>query len=503
MSKKIYDIAIIGGGINGTGIAVDAAGRGLSVVLCEKNDLGHATSSASSKLIHGGIRYLESLDFRLVRESLNEREVLLYKAPHLVRPLRFIMPNVPSIRSTFLIKIGLFLYDHLAKNLSLPKSEFIPLTALRTQDHLQPSLKNAFCYSDCTVDDSRLVIANALSAQNYGADILTYTNCVGAKREALYWRIRTESQTAAHQEIFAKAIVNATGPWAEFFLRQLRITTHNKLILVKGSHIIVPRIYADQHAYLLQHVDKRVVFIIPYLDRWTLIGTTDVIHKGKPEDIAISQDEINYLCEITNRYFTINLKPTDVLYSYTGVRPLKGNYDDNPSKVSRDYTLEIMDENNSLPILSVFGGKITTYRKLAEAVLNNLRKYFPNMGADWTAKTSLAGGDIPKHDFTTFLENCYLTYPTLNKNLVTRYAKQYGSFIHSFLKDIKTTTDLGEDFGNELYYKELEYLVQHEWVKTAEDVLWRRTKLGYVFPKDKIQHLNTVIQALIKQFSAT
>lgn len=498
MEAQMYDIAVVGGGINGTGIAADAVGRGLSVILAEQADLAQATSSASSKLIHGGIRYLENLDFRLVRESLNEREILLQNAPHLVRPLRFIMPNVPSIRSPFLVRLGLFLYDHLSKKSTLPPSKLMHLTSLKAKDHLQPNLKKGFIYSDCTVDDSRLVVCNALAAKNGGARILTYTKCTSAERQKDLWRIVLASEEK-QEVIYAKALVNATGPWSQFFLKQIGFRSNTSIKLVKGSHILVPKIYPNSHAYLLQHDDKRVVFVIPYLDKFSLIGTTDINYEGDLKNITISEQEVHYLCDVVNRYFTINLRPSDIIDSYSGVRPLINSHHANPAKLSRDYLLEISDLDNKLPLLSVFGGKITTYRKLAETALNKLQKYFPKMCGSWNANTKLPGGDIPEQDFQLFIKNCVERYAHLNEQLVIRYAKQYGTNIHKLLDEITCVQQLGHHFGCGLYAIEVAYLIHNEWVKTAEDILWRRTKLGYWFSTANCAELEKYITSFALQ----
>ena len=477
------DILIIGGGINGVGIALDAAGRGLNVVLCEQHDLASGTSSASTKLIHGGLRYLEYYQFGLVRESLQEREILLRKAPHIIHPLSFIMPYQPHLRPYWLIRLGLFLYDHLSKRKLLPRSRAIsfakqPFTAI-----LQQQLIKGFSYADCWVDDARLVVLNALAAHQKGATILTRTEFIDAKREQHHWQAQLkQTETGEITTIQAKAIVNAAGPWVEDVLQhRLNIQTNQHLTLVKGSHIVVPKLYEEPIAFLLQLTDKRIIFVIPFQDHYSLIGTTDISYAGDLVNVIIDPEEINYLCQAVNRYFRKNIQASDVVWSYSGVRPLKQDDAKNPSAVSREYELQLNQTHNLAPLLSVFGGKITTYRRLAEEALHHFKPYFTDMGAAWTATALLPGGDIPKGDRQQFSEELLQHYPWLPKALVDRYVKSYGTLARQFLQGATSLTDLGHDFGCGLYDKEVEYLLRQEWACTADDILWRRTKLGLYF----------------------
>lgn len=470
------DIFIIGGGINGVGVAADAAGRGLSVVLCEQDDLASATSSASSKLIHGGLRYLEQYDFRLVREALKEQQILLKRAPHLVQPQEFILPYSRLLRPKWLIQLGLFLYDHLARRNSLPSSKKIKFTA---QNPLQSDYKVGFSYFDAKTDDARLVIANAQAAKLQGAKILTRTRFLSAKRQDDHWLIELLERNS-HQKILikAKAIINAAGPWANKVNQHiLNIKTNSTLKLVKGSHIIVPKLYSGSQAYLLQNTDQRVVFVIPYQDQFSLIGTTDVTFAEDPASVHIVDAEIHYLCEVVNRYFKSAVMPDDVVWSYSGVRALYDGSTQPPSKISREYHFDL-DEKDNLPMLTIIGGKLTTYRALAEHVLEKLKPYFPTMGSPWTEKAFLPGGDLGGQSMAEFTVRLKQDYPFLTNSLAQRYANSYGSLAYELLKDAKSIADLGENHGAELYEREVQYLIQNEWAQTFEDILWRRTKLG-------------------------
>ncbi|MGA2655240.1 MAG: glycerol-3-phosphate dehydrogenase, partial [Gammaproteobacteria bacterium] len=393
------DLLIIGGGINGAGIACDAAGRGLSVHLCEQNDLASGTSSKSTKLIHGGLRYLEYYQFHLVRESLREREILLHKAPHLISPMAFVLPHHPKLRPIWLMRLGLFLYDHLAKRSVLPSSEFISLNNTFYGKPLKAEYTKGFTYPDCWVDDARLVIDNAISAYEMGAEISTYCKVESFTRSDDFWQVEvTDNKNNDRFMIAAKAIVNATGPWTEPYLHQHHIR------LVKGSHIVVPKLYEGEQAYILQQADGRIVFAIPYEQHWTLVGTTDVDYQGPPQDAEISQAEIDYLCQVINTYFKKSINTDSVAWHFSGVRPLFDMHSEQEAKaVSRDFSFELTDKHGKLPFLSILGGKITTYRILAEQALAQLKPYFPDMGNDWTAKAKLPGGNIAPHvDFEQF-----------------------------------------------------------------------------------------------------
>jgi glycerol-3-phosphate dehydrogenase len=481
------DLLIIGGGINGTGIACDAAGRGLSVHLCEQNDLASGTSSKSTKLIHGGLRYLEYYQFHLVRESLIEREILLRKAPHLIWPLSFVLPHHPKLRPIWMIRLGLFLYDHLAKRSILPKSKYLTSDQTTYFEPLNSDYHKGFLYPDCWVDDARLVVTNAISAHEMGAKISTYCKVENLKRSDGLWQAQIFDQIQNKSfTINAKAVVNATGPWTEPYLTQHHIR------LVKGSHIVVPKLYEGEHAYILQQADNRIVFAIPYEQHWTLIGTTDVDYTGDPSSAEISPDEINYLCQIINTYFNKKISTESVVWHYSGVRPLfDSNLLKDPKSVSRDFSFELTDENGQLPLLSILGGKITTYRILAEQALHKLKPYFPNMGPDWTASAPLPGGDIADADFEEFYITVKNKYPNLPEELLHRLARQYGTKINTLLENVFSVGDLGKDYGATLYQREIDYLKKYEWLHTKDDLLYRRTKLGLHFTAgQKITNLN-------------
>ncbi len=474
-----YDLLIIGGGINGAGIARDAAGRGYKVLLVEKDDLAAATSSASSKLIHGGLRYLEQYEFRLVAEALAEREVLLRIAPHLVTPLTFVMPHVPELRPLWMIRAGLFLYDHLGRRTRLPGSRGVDLRLPPYNSGLKPVLTNGFVYSDCRVDDARLVLANVLSARELGAEVATRTECIQAKRSAAGWEaVLRATHGGTERTVLARGIVNAAGPWVKEVLNdRLHQASRDNVKLVKGSHIVVPRVYAGEHAFILQNDDRRVVFMIPYEARYTLIGTTDVAFDGDPMRPGASAEEIGYLCRAVNRYLARPLAPADVVWSYAGVRPLYDDGSADPSAVTRDYTLRLDADQGAAPVLSVFGGKITTYRKLAEHALDQLAPWFPHRKAAWTANASLPGGELggSLEAFHARLADEYASLPALLLQALTR---RHGSLVRRVLQGVRTEADLGMHFGADLYAREVDYLLEHEWAASGEDILYRRTKAG-------------------------
>ncbi|MDY0973714.1 glycerol-3-phosphate dehydrogenase [Massilia sp. CFBP9012] len=479
------DLLVVGGGINGAGIARDAAGRGLAVVLCEKDDLGAHTSSASSKLIHGGLRYLEYREFGLVRKALAERETLLRSAPHIMRPLRFVMPHVAGQRPAWLIRAGLFLYDRLAPRAFLPASSAIELVGHRAGAPLKPEFTRAFAYSDGWVDDARLVVLNALDAHERGARVLTHAACEDVVRRAAHWEARID-QDGAPLTVRARGLVNAAGPWAARFAgRANREAPHRALRLIKGSHIVVPRLFEHSCAYLFQHADGRVVFAIPYEEAFTLVGTTDVDFAGDPGAVAIGEGETHYLCALANRYFKRQLEPSDVVWSYSGVRPLLEDDAGNPAAITRDYFLE--HDAGGPPLLSVFGGKITTYRKLAEEAVDWIA---PLLGKTptgaWTAQAVLPGGDLfgPQPDsrgvleFDRWVAALQRRVAWLPKPLALRYARAYGTRVDVLLGGCQALADLGFEVAPGLYEAELRYLMRHEWARSAADVLWRRTKLG-------------------------
>ena len=470
------DLLVIGGGINGAGIARDAAGRGLSVVLCEKDDLAQGTSSRSGKLIHGGLRYLEYYEFRLVREALIEREVLLNAAPHIVWPMRFVLPHSPEQRPAWLVRLGLFLYDHLGGRKKLPGCRTLDLSRDPEGKAIKPDYRKAFEYSDCWVDDARLVVLNALDAQAKGATVYTRTAATSARRNNGAWDVELKSQDGTIRKLRAKAIANAAGPWVEKVLTGVTgANGASKVRLVKGSHIIVKKFWEGQNAYLFQNHDKRVIFVNPYEGDLALIGTTDIPFNDAAENVAIASTEVDYLLAAINRYSRTQLTPADVLHSFSGVRPLYDDYADNPSAVTRDYTFEV---DGDPPILSVFGGKITTYRKLAEHALQKLQPYFPQMKGDWTAGATLPGGDMPDADFDHFLAGLKSRHPWLPADVGQHYGRLYGSKADQLLATSKSVADLGQHFGAQLYAAEIDYLRKHEWAITAEDILQRRTKLG-------------------------
>lgn len=479
MTTAGYDLLVVGGGINGVGIARDAAGRGLKVLLCEQHDLAQHTSSASSKLVHGGLRYLEQFEFRLVSESLGEREVLLHAAPHIVHPMRFVMPHVPELRPAWMIRTGLFLYDYLARRQTLPGSQGIDLRAAPYNNGLKPGLTKGFIYSDCWVDDARLVIANARAAADLNATILTRTACVSARREGGRWRVMLQPENAAPVEVTCRVLVNVTGPWAKQFInKNIYLKTTFGLKLVKGSHIVVPLLYHGDHAFILQNDDQRVVFVYPYEKRYTLIGTTDVEYTGQPGECTASTDEIDYLCRAANRYFARTLAAADVVWSYSGIRPLFDDGAENVSKITRDYTLRVDGDANTAPVLSVFGGKITTYRKLAEHALEKLADWFPQMKEPWTERALLPGGDFGGLTMEGYIAQLKNDYPALPHELIQALVHRHGHAARVVLRDANTTADLGDTFGDHLYAREIDYFMEHEWARCADDVLWRRTKAG-------------------------
>ena len=464
-----YDLLVVGGGINGAGIARDAAGRGLSVLLVERSDLAGATSSSSSKLIHGGLRYLEQYEFRLVAEALAEREVLLKVAAHLVWPARFVMPHVPELRPRWMIRLGLFLYDHLARRSVLPGSKAIRLDLPPYASGLKKELRHGFVYSDCRVDDARLVIANACDAATRGARVLVRTECRSARRVDGRW----EGELSSGETVGARAIVNAAGPWVKRVLNErLRQPSDDGVRLVKGSHIVLPRLYQGEHAFILQNDDRRVVFMIPYQDSYTLIGTTDVPLEHEPESAQPSFEEVDYLCRAAGRYLARPPQVSDVLWRYAGVRPLYDDGSAEASSVTRDYTLRVDDDAGSAPVLSVFGGKITTYRRLAEHAMDKLAAYFPGMKRPWTARTPLPGSAFETREQAQ--SEFFHRYRGTPSEVLHQVFRRHGARAADVLGD----GELGEHFGAGLTERELRYFVQHEWAQTAADVLWRRTKAG-------------------------
>jgi glycerol-3-phosphate dehydrogenase len=480
MGVGVFDLAVVGGGINGAGIARDAAGRGLRVLLCEQDDLAAHTSSASTKLIHGGLRYLEHGEFALVRKALAERERLLGAAPHIMRPLRFVMPLVPGMRPAWMIRAGLFLYDHLAPRARLPGCAAIDLRRHEAGAALRPEYRRAFAFSDMWTDDARLVVLNVVDAAERGATVLTRTRCAAARRERDWWRLELHGRDGTVRVEQARALANATGPWAARFLRkELAAANPPALRLVKGSHIVVPRLFRHECAYLLQNPDRRVVFAIPFEQDFTLIGTTEQEFDGDPARAVIDSGEIAYLCTTVSRFFRAPVRPADVLWHYTGVRPLLGE-PGSAAEVTRDYRLAWDDAGP--PLLSVLGGKLTTYRKLAEEAVDHLMPRLARRAAAWTAGSPLPGGEIPGQDLAAWRESLARSRPWLRADLCDRWACAYGSRVERLLEGALGADDLGAELAPGLCERELAYLAEVEFPRSAADVLWRRTKLGLRLP---------------------
>ena len=499
---QAFDLLVIGGGINGVGIARDAAGRGLKVLLCEQGDLGQATSSSSSKLIHGGLRYLEHYAFRLVREALIEREVLLAAAPHIIWPLRFVLPHVKELRPAWMPRAGLFLYDHLGGRERLPASQALDLRRDPAGAPLVAGITKGFSYADCWVEDSRLVVLNALDAAERGAEVLTRTRCRSARRDAEAWTATLEAEGGGERRVRARALVNAAGPWVMEVLGQVAgANRRSTLRLIKGSHIVVPRLYAGDQAYILQAADQRVVFVIPYESAFSLIGTTDVDFSDDPARAAITAEETAYLCATVGRYFARAPRPEDVVWSYAGVRPLYDDASGTASTVTRDYVFDLDAPGdapgdppgdaagNTPPLLSVFGGKITTYRKLAEHALARLTPLLGSKAQPWTASAALPGGDMPDADFEAFLGGLQAARPWLPAPLARRLARAYGTRVEAILEGAGGLADLGADLGGGLTEAEADYLRRREWARSAEDILWRRSKLGLHAPAETADRL--------------
>jgi glycerol-3-phosphate dehydrogenase len=479
----MYDLLIIGGGINGCAIARDAAGRGLKVMLVEQNDLASATSSASTKLIHGGLRYLESFEFRLVHEALAEREILLSAAPHIIWPLKFILPHDRHQRPRWMIKIGLWLYDHLARRKKLPASEMVKLRGNWFGSPLKEEYEIGFSYADCWVDDARLVVLNAIDAKEHGAEICVGTKLISAKQKDGHWVATLDNS----KEVQTRVLVNAAGPWVSEILDNVEIKSTKKVKLVKGSHIVVHKQYPGTHAYILQNRDGRIAFAIPYEGAFTLIGTTDFVHNDAPGPVTISDVETDYLLDLVNHFWDKPVTHSDIVWSYSGLRPL---YDDgavNASVVTRDYAFDI--NTDSAPILSVFGGKITTARRLAEHALEELGKFIPIQNPKWTKSAVFPGGDM---DFDKFVKKLRQDKPLIDNHLLYRLARAYGTRVYDLLGDAVSLEDLGQDFGHGLTETEVDYLIKNEWAKSADDILWRRSKLGL--------HMSSSDQAVLQRF---
>ncbi|MEM7270895.1 MAG: glycerol-3-phosphate dehydrogenase [Pseudomonadota bacterium] len=508
MTKPV-DLFIVGGGVNGVGIARDAAGRGLSVTLVEMNDLASATSSGSTKLFHGGLRYLEYFEFGLVRSALEERETLLKAMPHISWPMRFVLPINPDLRiendttsmgkvlfflggrrPAWLTRLGLFLYDSLGGRKILPATRTLNLNTHAAGAPLKTKFSKAFEYSDCWVEDARLVSLNARDAAARGAEIRTRTRFVGAERESGLWKVTIE-QSGAKEVLTARAIVNAAGPWAADVLSGgMRRNSKASLRLVRGSHIVVRKLFDHDQPYFLQLDDGRIIFAIPYETDFTLIGTTDVDHEGDAAGARCSDAERDYLIEAASKFFEAKIAIDDVVWTYSGVRPL---YDDGASdakSATRDYVLELSDENAAAPLLSVFGGKITTYRKLAEKALSKLTPYFPETTKQWTAGAPLPGGDYPVDGSEALIAELIAAYPFLDARWAQRLQRAYGRDAFELLGDAASASDLGRDYGATLTEREVEWLRTHEFAETAEDIVWRRSKLGLIMTSDQIAALD-------------
>jgi len=471
-----FDIAIIGGGINGTGLARDAAGRGLRVLLVEMNDLSSGTSQASSKLIHGGLRYLERRAFRLVREALSEREVLLTMAPHVIRPMRFMLPPMPGLRSPIMLRLGLLIYDWLGARKLLPASRTVDLTHNVVGQPLKRLFRYGFEYSDCWVDDARLVVLNALDAKEHGAVVKTRTRCTRADRRdrwELVLNNRGRRETAT-----ARVLVNASGPWiGEVADTVLRMPLKAPVRLIKGSHIVVRRRFEHDSGYILQANDGRVVFALPFAENFTLIGTTDEKFVGDLNSVAPDPEEIKYLCATMNEYFRDRVTPDELVWSFAGVRALYDDGSELPEDVTRDYELVLDERYGEAPLLTIYGGKITTHRKLAEAAMDKIGIFFGAL-PPWTAKSKLPGGEFPPNGFYPVVAELLAHWPFLSEPHARRLVRAYGLRADRFLGEAKSMADLGDRFTGDLTAAEVRYLVETEWATNVDDVLWRRTKFG-------------------------
>jgi len=473
-----YDLLVIGGGINGVGIARDAAGRGLSVLLVEQGDLASATSSASSKLVHGGLRYLEQYEFRLVRESLAEREVLLAAAPHIIWPLRFVLPIHSGLRPPWMLRAGLFLYDHIGGRKILPPTRTVRRERDRALLPLHERYVQGFEYSDCWADDARLVVINAIDAAERGACIEPGWRVTAAHREGEFWLVDMTSSAGLKRTVRTAGLVNAAGPWVEEVLRATGSTRRSSLRLVKGSHVVVPRLYEGPQAFTLQTSDRRIVFIIPYQDDFTLIGTTDIPFTADPAKVSASADEIQYLCALASEYLKTPVNAGDAVWSYSGVRPLYDDGDVSASTVTREYVFDLDTSAGRTPLLSVFGGKLTTYRRLAEHAMAELRAPLRFDAREWTRGSTLPGGDIDKADFEAFARQQTSRYAFAPPKLIRRLCRAYGTRIERIMGNARVLSDLGQEIAPQLYEAELQYMRDNEWARTGADALWRRSKLG-------------------------
>ncbi len=479
-SAKLYDLAVIGGGVNGCGVAREAQGRGASVVLFEQGDLAGATSSASTKLIHGGLRYLEHYEFRLVREALMEREVLWAMAPHIIWPLRFVLPHHRGLRPAWLLRLGLFLYDHLGGRKKLKATRTIDLRRDLAGRSLAGGFTKGFEYSDAWVEDSRLVVLNARDAADRGASIRPRTRVTELERLADRWRVTAIGADGQPQIVEARILINTAGPWVGEVLALTGSNSPSRVRLVKGSHIVVPRLFAHERAYIFQNADNRIVFAIPYERDFTLIGTTDGDYQGDPSKVAASEEEISYLCAAVSEYLATPVRPDQVVWTYAGVRPLLDDGSGKPEEATRDYVLEL--DTNAAPVVSVFGGKITTYRRLAESVMEKLKGLHPMADKPgWSGGAPLPGGDFAMDGFDALVAATCRAYPWADEKLIRRLCRAYGAKATALLGDAACMADLGKVFGADLTAREVDYLRREEWAVAADDILWRRSKLGLRF----------------------
>jgi glycerol-3-phosphate dehydrogenase len=499
------DVLVIGGGINGTGIARDAAGRGYSVMLCEMDDLASGTSSAATKLIHGGLRYLEHYKFRLVREALIEREVLWASAPHIIRPLRFVLPHHKGLRPAWFLRLGLFFYDHLGGRRLLPATRTLDLSTDEAGKPLKPGHRIAFEFSDCWVDDARLVVLNARDAADRGAVIRTRSKVTSARRMDGAWVVEFEDvRTGAREQVSARLLVNAAGPWVDqVMIKTLGRNDVHNVRLVKGSHIVTRRLFDHDRCYFFQNADGRIFFAIPYEADFTLIGTTDIDFNGEAGGVRISEAEIDYLLAAAGEYFRRPATRADIVWTYAGVRPL---FDDGASaatEATRDYVLKLDAAGGAPPLINVFGGKLTTYRRLSHRVVDMVGEAIGRKGTRWTHRATLPGGDFPADGYERLVAELLSEYSALDPALLRRLARAYGTKARAILGGVATTAELGHHFGAGLYEREVEYVTTREWALTAEDILWRRSKLGLRLGNDEVvrlaQHLG---ETLAPRYSA-
>lgn len=499
-----FDLAVIGGGVNGCGIARDAAGRGASVVLLEQDDLASGTSSRSTKLIHGGLRYLEFYEFRLVRDALKERDVLWRLAPHIVAPRRFVLPHHKAMRPRWLLRLGLFLYDHIGGRELLPGTRSLDLTKDVAGAPLKPAYRHAFEYSDCSVDDARLVVLNARDAAERGADIRSRTRVANATRLDDHWRLELEHQDGRRETVAARVLINAAGPWVgEVATKVIGGNTSAPVRLVQGSHIVVPKLFSHPKCYIFQHSDGRIVFALPFEQDFTLIGTTDLDYRGDPSLVSASGEEISYLCAVASEYFRTPVRNDDVVWTYSGVRPLHDDGSTKAQEATRDYTLTLDAGPGRATLLTVLGGKITTYRVLAELAVNQLKGHLAAAQQPaWTDRIPLPGGDFPHDGMEALVEATLRAHPYLERDLAARLIRAYGTRAARLLDGAHAVSDLGTTFGADLTEREVDYLIQEEWAHTADDVLWRRSKLGLRFSAAQAAALQAFMQERLSQRSS-